>query len=192
MKPQAQHERCTKNDCRRLFAGSAEELLWLCRTLTGNDELSERILDAALEQSLKGADSVFRDWMHSWARRLVIKVCVETMRPQTSDFSRGGYLVLTERMDPVDAGHLAAVLSLPSDVLQQRLLSLDVLSRFVFVLRAVEGYSRHETALLLNIDAMACEWHYVAAAQSLEDQDSASWAAGWNPGTSDNLALARN
>ena len=44
---------------------------------------------------------------------------------------------------------------------------MDALSRFVFVLRAVEGYSRRDAALLLNIDDRACEWVYVWAVGTL-------------------------
>jgi hypothetical protein len=76
-----QQDRCTQNDYVRLFADSAEPLRWLCYTLTGNEELSEKVLRAAFEQSLKGADCVFRDWMASWARRLIIQACIALMRP---------------------------------------------------------------------------------------------------------------
>jgi hypothetical protein len=54
MKPNFQ-ERCSEQDYRMLFATSAEELRWLCYTLTGDDSLSERAMDAALEQSLHGS-----------------------------------------------------------------------------------------------------------------------------------------
>jgi DNA-directed RNA polymerase specialized sigma24 family protein len=161
-------ERCTSNDYRRLFAGSAERLGWLCYLLTGNEKLSEKLLDAALEQSLKGADHVFREWMVSWARRLIVRVCIETMRPQIAEMAQAAYLLPPMRLGAIDQERLSPVLSLPADVLQERLLELDVLSRFVFVLRALEGYSRRETSLLLNIDDRCCEWTYVRAAESLE------------------------
>jgi len=73
--------KCTKGDYRRLFAEAAEPLRELCYMLTSNVELSDKILEAALEQSLKGAETVFRNWMLSWARRLVIKACIEIVRP---------------------------------------------------------------------------------------------------------------
>lgn len=57
------NDRCTEQDYRNLFATSADELRWLGYTLTGNDSLSEKVMDAALEQSLKGANQVFREWM---------------------------------------------------------------------------------------------------------------------------------
>ncbi len=72
-KPTTCASRTISPDC---SASSASQLHWLCYTLTGDEELTAKVLDAALEQSLKGADGVFREWMLSWARRLTIKVCV--------------------------------------------------------------------------------------------------------------------
>src|SRR5215470_4099307 len=96
-------ERCTSNDYRRLFAGSAEGLGWLCYLLTGDEELSEKLLDAALEQSLKGSDHVFREWMVSWARRLIIRVCIDTMRPQLAATAHSIYMLPPMRLDAIDA-----------------------------------------------------------------------------------------
>ena len=59
-------------------------------------------------------------------------------------------------------------LNQPSEVLQQRLLHLDPLPRFVFVLRALEGYSRRETALLLGIGDRACESIYIGALEAVQ------------------------
>ena len=162
------NDRCTGNDYRQLFATSAERLRWLCYMLTGNDELSEKLLHAALEQSLKGADHVFREWMLSWARRLIIRVCIETMRPHIAGITKSAYLLPPMRIEAIDPERLSDVLSLPAEVLQERLLPQDVLSRFVFVLRGLEGYSRRETSLLLNIDDRTCEWIYVRAAEAME------------------------
>jgi len=63
------HDKCTKSDYRQLFAASAEPLRWLRCTPTGDEKLSEKMLEAALEQSLKRAERIFRDWMLRWARR---------------------------------------------------------------------------------------------------------------------------
>ena len=161
-------DRCTQDDYVRLFADSAEPLHWLCYTLTADEELTRRVLNAALEQSLKGANNVFREWMVSWARRLLIKVCAEIIQPWKSAATVEFYPLLPMRLDAVKREGLDAVLALPSEVLQESLVRLDPLSRFVFVLRAIEGYSRRETSLLLNIDDRLCEWTYVRAAEAME------------------------
>jgi DNA-directed RNA polymerase specialized sigma24 family protein len=163
MKRNSNFEKCTESDYQGLFASSKEELRWLCYMLTGDVELSDKALNAALEQSQKGAGGVFREWMLSWARRLIIKFCIVTVRPAPS----GPLFHSLQLIGLADSDRLAIVLSLPSEVLQQELLGLDALSRFVFVLRALEGYSRRDTALLLNIDDRTCEWVYSQTVRAL-------------------------
>src|ERR1700745_414834 len=77
----SKNDRCTEQDYRSLFETSAEELRWLCHTLTGDDSLSGKVMDTALEQSPKSVNQVFREWMVSWARRLIIRFCIGEVRP---------------------------------------------------------------------------------------------------------------
>jgi DNA-directed RNA polymerase specialized sigma24 family protein len=162
-----QQDKCTQNDYVRLFTDSSEPLRWLCHTLTGDAELSEKILKAAFEQSLKGADCVFRDWMVSWVRRLIIQACITLLHPTGS--SAEECCCLSHREEPSRiSDQMELALSQPSDALQQRLLHLDPLHRFVFVLRGLEGYSRRETALLLGIGDRACESIFVGALKAVQ------------------------
>ena len=161
-----QQDRCTQNDYVRLFADSAEPLQWLCYTLTGDEELSEKVLGAALEQSLKGADRVFRDWMMSWARRLIIQACIRLVRPAGQSMEE--CVCLHHKKEEGISDLLELALSQPSEVLQQRLLNLDALPRFVFVLRALEGYSRRDTALLPEIGDRTCESIYISALEAVQ------------------------
>jgi DNA-directed RNA polymerase specialized sigma24 family protein len=159
-------DRCTEQDYRNLFATSAEELRWLGYTLTGDDSLSEKVMDAALEQSLKGASRVFREWMLSWARRLIIRFCIGAVQP-AAGLNQSTYRKSPADFATVDAEDVSAILDLPSDRLQEKMLELDPLPRFVFALRAIEEYSRRDTALLLDIDDRTCEFAYWRAAQAL-------------------------
>jgi len=162
-----QQDKCTQNDYVRLFADSSEALRWLCCTLTGDEELSEKVLKAAFEQSLKGADRAFRDWMVSWARRLIIQACIAIMRPTADNIDE--CICPQHREDDIGiADHIELALGQPSEVLQQRLLHLNPLPRFVFVLRALEGYSRRETALLLGIGDRTCESIYIRALEAVQ------------------------
>jgi DNA-directed RNA polymerase specialized sigma24 family protein len=161
-----QQDRCTQNDYVQLFADSAEPLRWLCYTLTGDKALSEKVLSAAFEQSLKGADRVFRDWMVSWARRLIIQACIRLMRPTAQSIEE--CVCIHHRKEDGISELLELALSQPSEVLQQRLLNLDSLPRFVFVLRALEGYSRRDTALLLEIGDRTCESIYIEALDAVQ------------------------
>ena len=162
-----QQDRCTQKDYIRLFTDSAEPLRWLCNTLTGDEELSEKVLNAAFQQSLRGADCVFRDWMVSWARRLIIQACIALVKPTGLDLEE---CVCPNHRETggEGSGQLDLALSQPSDELGQRLLNLNSLSRFVFVLRAVEGYSRRDTSLLLAISDRACESIFLRAIQAVQ------------------------
>ena len=162
-----QQDRCTQNDYVRLFADSAEPLRWLCYTLTGDKPLSERVLDAAFQQSLKGADQVFREWMVSWARRLIIQTCIRLVRPSGQGLEE--CVCLHHREDGTSiSDQLELALSQPPEMLQQRLLGLDPLPRFVFVLRAIEGYARRETALLLGMGDRTCESIFIRALEAVQ------------------------
>ena len=166
------HDRCNENDWRQFFSLGVDELRWLSNTLTGDEELATKILSAALEQSLKGTDRIFRDWMVRWARRLIILVCVETVRPAASIGLPCHCQVHGADLKTSDPGSIEVLFELPRDLLQQKLLRLDALRRFTFVLRAIERYSRRETALLLNIDDRICEAAYLQACISLQEGDS--------------------
>ena len=178
MKSKYMNDRCTESDYRALFASSGEELRWLCYTLTGDEELSDKALDAALEQSLKGATRVFREWMLSWARRLIIRFCISTVRPAAESIGQRAYFPSPTELASVAPDQIEAILDLPADCLQRKLLRLDALSRFVFVLRAIEEYSRRDTALLLEIDGRTCEWLYAQAVRALQPRAFAMKSAG--------------
>jgi len=158
---------CTTEECESFFATSAERLGWLCFTLTADQELADRALQSALQQSLKGASRVFQQWMASWARRQIIKSCIAVMRPAALKIARCS--CSCHNMELVSSGALQGEIfpNLSATALQRSLLQLDVLSRFVYVLRALEGYSRRDAALLLNLGDADCEAVYSQAAHSL-------------------------
>jgi DNA-directed RNA polymerase specialized sigma24 family protein len=105
--------------------------------------------------------------MVSWARRLIIEACIRLMRPTAQSMEECVCLHHKEDGSGISE-QLELALSQPSEVLQQRLLHLDPLPRFVFVLRALEGYSRRETALLLGIGDRTCESIYIRALEAVQ------------------------
>ena len=167
MKRHSQGDMFTANDYRDLLASSKEPLQWLCYTLTGDHQLSDQVVDAALQQSLKGAGPVFREWMSSWARRLIIRFCIMTVQPAVPEGMISECSCRAFEAAAVNSLDRDVILTLPVEELQHRLLCLDVLPRFVFVLRALEGYSRRDTALLLNLDDRTCERLYLRAFDTL-------------------------
>src|SRR5262249_35754219 len=170
MKPGFPNEKCTAGECRALFASSQEELRWLCYTLTGDAELSGKAMDAALQQSLKGARQVFQEWMLNWARRLMVKFCIAIVKPAEAPLAQSASPLFPVNFGEVNMDDIRELHGLAPETLQQKLMRLDALSRFVFVLRGLEGYTRRDTALLLNIDDRACEWIYRWAVSRLASE----------------------
>jgi DNA-directed RNA polymerase specialized sigma24 family protein len=168
MKWPLHHRKGTKDEFREVFTASTDSLRWLCTTLTGDEGLTDKIVDAAFEQSLRGSDHVFREWMLSWARRLVINACAHIMRAALAREVEALYSMVPVRLRRIPETH-QVLLDLSSEEVRERIGTLNALARFVVVLRAVEGYSRRDTALLLNIDDATCEWVYareIAATES--------------------------
>jgi hypothetical protein len=161
-----QTDRCTADDFRRLFASSREEFQRLSYTLTGNLDLAAQSYDLALQESLRSATLVFREWMVRWARRLIVKACVVEMY---SDIQRAARNISLgrETRGTGQCGALPRTLTVTPEVLEVKIVALDALSRFVVVLRVIEGYSRRETALLLRVDEAICDAAHELASFSM-------------------------
>jgi DNA-directed RNA polymerase specialized sigma24 family protein len=166
-----QSDRCTAEDFRGLFTREANQFHWLCRALAGDDHRAQLSFEDALEQSLASANGVFREWMSSWAHRQVIKSCIRTMATEIQSAARS-FSPFTIHRYLADATASEQLRTMAPTVLEQKLLALDVLSRFVIVLRIQENYSRRETALLLDVDEMTCASAYLLAAASMADPEN--------------------
>jgi DNA-directed RNA polymerase specialized sigma24 family protein len=171
MRENIQGDRCNAEDYRGLFAREADQLHLLCNTLTGDESRSRLSFDDALNRSLESANGVFREWMPSWARRQVIKSCIRTMVSDIRSLARS-FSPSRTNQSLLDSEISEQVCKMAPAVLQGKLLALDVLSRFVIVLRITENYSRRETALLLDVDEMTCASAYLRAGASMADPES--------------------
>lgn len=163
---------CTAADYRRLFVSSAEEFRWLSHTLTGEHARAEISLGNAFDQLLEDDSLVFREWITNWARRLIIKSCIATMREA---LRKSAQKLSRQQLVPAYSSDAALMLpELSPESLQACLLRLDLLSRFVLVLRMMEKYSRRETALLLEIDERICDVAQQLAMEELATRCSPS------------------
>jgi len=163
-----QPERCTPEDYRRLFHSNAESLLGLCWTLTGDEQRARLSFENAFNQCVESANAVFREWELSWARRLIIKSCIATMRPEIQRAAHR-FSASTRNQPLPQAGRVKRLDSMAPEILQEKLLGADILCRFVVVLRVLESYSRRETALLLNVDEILCASAHLWACAAILD-----------------------
>ncbi len=122
------------SDFCKIFEQDMNYLYLLSFLLTADHATATKCFVGGLEDS--GSNPrVFREWAHSWARRMVIQNAIQIMHPQAAakeTFNRGAE---NSKSGPAE---LSAVVRLP------------VFERFVFVMSVLERYSDRDCALLLD------------------------------------------
>lgn len=135
------NEYATSEDFCRVFAEGLDDLYQLSLVMTGDHARAEQCFVSGMEQCFV-ANGIFRDWAHSWAKRVIIQIAIRELKPHPSVASSFSIPVATHMCDfPREGGRhfeLAAVLV------------LEDFERFVFVMSVLERYSEHDCALLLG------------------------------------------
>ena len=135
--PYAIHE-----DFHAIFNESLDELYQLSFLLTRDHRTAERCLVGGLEDCVT-SNRIFRDWAHSWAKRVIIQNAIRELkpRPNVSTFLSSGAIVPDiDKAPNCPDGHIA----------MSAVLGLGDFERFVFIMSVLEHYSEHECALLLG------------------------------------------
>jgi DNA-directed RNA polymerase specialized sigma24 family protein len=155
----------TSDDICRVFTEYREEFEWLALFLTGNKDLADTcVVDAcALAVPQK---QVFLDWLERWARSMTILSAINMQQ------SRIAQLGATYQRHPcphrehasLAPGEVKLLKAHPHDIVGR----LDVLCRFVLVMRGIEEYSPKQSALMLGINGVVVEAAYCAALESLK------------------------
>jgi hypothetical protein len=134
------------------LARGASDLYWLGYLLTGDSEQAAQAFSSALEFE-DAANPVFRGFMVSWARKLVVASALATM---TAKLRASALRV--ERSELSDSPQHAGLpppgwissRSLGGPELERALLAIDVFPRCALLLTIFEKLSIHDAALLLN------------------------------------------
>ena len=130
----------TSSDFCRIFKEDMDSLYSLSLMLTADTELAEKVFVSGLHDCSAG-NPVFKEWARSWARRIIVKNAVRLIVPLPVRSNGGSGTVATNaanRAIPELLPEISAVLGLQS------------FERFAFVLSVLEGYSDHDSALLLG------------------------------------------
>ena len=122
-----------------VFTKNTDRLYLLSLLLTGDHEKAEQTFVAGLEDSVE-ANSVFKDWAYSWAKRTIIHNAIRALNPHPVAKSslRGTTPIRKDRSAHYTHCEL------------YRVLALEDFERFVFVLSVLERYTDHECALLMG------------------------------------------
>ena len=158
--------RCAKeDDIRGVFGDYHNVLRWLTVFLIGNDKLADAcIVDACTITQTQTPD--FHEWLVHWAARATVGSALQAQHARIVELASE-----YEKCEPVQEEHppLSAeyfrLLINESDAIHAR---LDVLCRFVLVMRGIAKYSSLEVASQLGISPGAVERAYSVAFETLD------------------------
>jgi DNA-directed RNA polymerase specialized sigma24 family protein len=160
------NHRCAKvDDIREVFGDYHNVLRWLALFLVGDDKLADAcIVDACTIAQPRTTD--FHEWLVHWAARATVGRALQVQRVRIVELAPE-----YDKSEPVHEEHppLSAeyfrLLIRKSEGIHAR---LDVLCRFVLVMRGIAKYSCVEVATQLGISADAVERAYCLAFDTLD------------------------
>jgi DNA-directed RNA polymerase specialized sigma24 family protein len=138
----------TQDEFCRIFAEDENALYLLALLLTADASKAEQCFVAGLEDSIQG-NRVFKEWVRSWSRRMIIKNAIRMISPAPGQVNGAPHVSDFDGVTLDLGSALTAVLQLAP------------LERFVYVMSVLEGYSIQECSILLN-----CTKQYIEIAQA--------------------------
>jgi DNA-directed RNA polymerase specialized sigma24 family protein len=122
-----------------VFNEKLDSLYILSFLLTGDHRKAEECVVASLGDCLQSRE-VFKEKVYDWAKIAIIKKAIVAVQPKPS---------LVRSVPPPQSAERFE-LPIPSKGALHIILALPEFARFVFVMRSLEQYTRHECALLLG------------------------------------------
>jgi hypothetical protein len=120
-----------------LFRKDASGLYMLALLLTADRSMAESCFVPGLDDAYVDGNKAFGDWVHVWARRIVIRSAIRLVRERQGTEERVAKRPrVTERVGP------PAI---------EKILSLGDLERCVYVLSVLEGYPDRDCASFLGV-----------------------------------------
>ena len=155
----------TADDIRNVFGDYHNALHWLAAFLIGDDKLADScIVDACTIAQTQ--TPIFHEWLVHWAARATLRCAFRRQHARITELAPE-----YEKSEPGHAEHpplLAKYVRLlirNSEYIHAR---LDVLCRFVLIMRGIAKDSYGEVAAQLGISASAVERAYCVAFDTLE------------------------
>jgi hypothetical protein len=130
----------TIEEFRRIFIEGTDELYQLSFLLTANHDKAEQCFVAGLEESAK-SNRVFKEWAHSWAKRVIIQNAIRELKPSPPIASSSSSVAIYSTGEPLNQDQYFEL---------DRVLGLGNFDRFVFVISVLEHYSDRDCAMLLG------------------------------------------
>lgn len=150
----------TADDIRNVFGDYHNGLHWLALFLTGDEELAEAcVIDAC--RIAQTQTPVFHEWLIQWAALATLRSALLRQHAPVAELAReyeNGEPVRVEP-PPLLAEHFRLLVEYSEDIHAR----LDVLCRFVLVMRGIAKESLDEVAAKLGISRSAVERAYCVA-----------------------------
>jgi len=129
-------EYASRADVQDVFTRNMSQLFLVALLLVGDELKAEQCFIRGIDDCVKG-NPVFKEWAHSWSKRLIVRRAIQMSLPILRDFKDEDLTPpQVEIPSTVDPG-LAGILQLPQ------------FERFVYVLSVLEKYSDRECSVLL-------------------------------------------
>jgi hypothetical protein len=158
------HRYATADDIRKVFGDYHNVLHWLAVFLIGDEKIADGcIVDACNITQTRGP--IFHEWLVHWAARATVRCAFQSQRARIEEISREyetGEPVV-QKQSPLSAEYFRLLIQ-NSEVIHVR---LDVLCRFVLVLRGIGKDSCDAVAAQLGISPIAAEQAYSVAYDTL-------------------------
>ncbi len=154
----------TADDIRNVFGDYHNGLHWLAIFLIGDEELAEAcVIDAC--SIARAQTPIFHEWLVQWAALATLRSALQRQNTRIAELApeyENGEPVDVER-PPLLAEHFRMLIRHSEDIHAR----LDVLCRFVLVMRGIAKESLDEVAAKLGISRGAVERAYCVAFDTL-------------------------
>lgn len=156
----------------RLYEWCFDYILQICRRYYHQDDELKSAVNLSFLNLIKSLDSLTGKYeevyFHSWVKKITIRVIIDEFRKNKK------YRESVELNEENINDKLFSI-SFPADQfddqeeIRNAILKLPEMSRTVFNLHAVEGYTHEEIASILKISANTSKVHLFRARQKLQD-----------------------
>ena len=158
------HRYATADDIRKVFGDYHNVLHWLAVFLIGDEKIADAcIVDACNIAQTRGP--IYHEWLVHWAARATVRCAFQSQRARIEEISREYEIgePVVQKQFPLSAEYFRVLIQ-NSEVIHVR---LDVLCRFVLVLRGIGKDSCDAVAAQLGINSIAAERAYSVAFDTL-------------------------
>jgi DNA-directed RNA polymerase specialized sigma24 family protein len=161
------HRYATPDDIRNVFGDYHNALHWLAAFLLGDDKLADDcIVDACTVAQAQSP--VFHEWLVHWAARATFRSALQVQYPSIAEIARDYEKDEPVRLEhpPLSPGHFELLVKDSEDIRHR----LDVVCRFVLVMRGIAKDSSTEVGSHLGMSESGVERAYRVAYDAIDSR----------------------